>query len=133
MQLGAVTYNVLKDMDLETVIKTLEATGFEAVELRTTHKHGVEPAISEAERLRVKERFAHSKVRLVSYGTTCEFHAADPAERRKQVELAKQFIDLAHDTDAPGVKVRPNGLPGGVPKDTTIGNIAASLRELGDY
>ena len=31
MQLGAVTYNVLKDMDLETIIKTLEATGFEGV------------------------------------------------------------------------------------------------------
>ena len=40
--LGSVTYNLLKDYDVETIIKTLEATGFEAVELRTTHKHGVE-------------------------------------------------------------------------------------------
>ena len=30
MLLGAVTYNVLKDMDLETVITTLEGAGFEA-------------------------------------------------------------------------------------------------------
>jgi sugar phosphate isomerase/epimerase len=29
--------------------------------------------------------------------------------------------------------VRPNGLPKEVPVDTTIGNIGASLRELGDY
>ena len=35
MQLGAVTYNVLKDMDLETIIGTLEKAGFEGVELRT--------------------------------------------------------------------------------------------------
>ena len=133
MQLGAVTYNVLKDMDLETVIKTLETTGFEAVELRTTHKHGVEPSISEAERARVKGLFARSKVRLVSYGTTCEFHSPDPAERKKQVEIGKQFVDLAHDTGAWGVKVRPNGLPNGVAKETTIANIAAGLRELGDY
>jgi hydroxypyruvate isomerase len=133
MQLGAVTYNVLKDMDLETVIKTLETTGFEAVELRTTHKHGVEPSISEAERARVKGLFARSKVRLVSYGTTCEFHSPDPAERKKQVEIGKQFVDLAHDTGAWGVKVRPNGLPNGVPKETTIANIAAGLREVGDY
>src|SRR5215216_1645565 len=104
MQLGAVTYNVLKDMDLETLIKTLETTGFEAVELRTGHKHGVEPSISEAERARVKARFAQSKVRLLSYGTTCEFHAPDPAERKKQVELGKQFVTLAHDTGAWGVK-----------------------------
>jgi hypothetical protein len=59
MQLGAVTYNVLKDMDLDTIIKTLEATEIEVVELRTGHKHGVEPEISEAERGRVKARFEY--------------------------------------------------------------------------
>src|SRR5688572_28274707 len=133
MQLGAVTYNVLKDMDLETVIKTLEATGFEAVELRTTHKHGVEPSLSEAERARVKARFAQSKIRLLGYGTTCEFHSPDAGERKKQVEIAKQFVTLAHDTGAWGVKVRPNGMPNTVPKATTISNIAAGLREVGDY
>ena len=133
MQLGAVTYNVLKDMDLDTLIKTLEATGFEAVELRTTHKHGVEPGIPEAERMRVRGLFERSKVRLLSYGTICEFHSPDPAERKKQVETAKQFVQLAHDTGAWGVKVRPNGLPNGVPKETTISNIAAGLREVGDF
>jgi hydroxypyruvate isomerase len=133
MQLGAVTYNVLKDMDLETVIKTLEAAGFEGVELRTGHKHGVEPALSEAERQRVKERFSQTKVKLLSYGTTCEFQSTDAAERRRQVELARQFVTLAHDTNAIGVKVRPNGLAKGVPRETTIANIAAGLREVGDF
>jgi len=37
--LGSVTYNLLKDWDVETIIKTLEAVGFEAVELRTEHLH----------------------------------------------------------------------------------------------
>src|SRR6266536_4767635 len=76
-RLGSVTYNLLKDSDLETLIKMLEAVEFEAVELRTTHKHGVEPSISAAERERVKARFERSKVRLLSYGTTCEFLSAD--------------------------------------------------------
>jgi hydroxypyruvate isomerase len=133
MQLGAVTYNVFKDMDLETLIKTLEATGYEVVELRTGHKHGVEPGISEAERQRIKDRFEHSKVRLASFGTTCEFQSADPAERQRQVDLAKQFVTLAHDTAATGVKVRPNGFAKGVPKETTIANIARGLREVGDF
>jgi len=131
MQLGAVTYNVLKDMDLETLIKTMEATGLEVVELRTSHKHGVEPTLSEAERQRVKERFDHSKVKLLSFGTTCEFQSADPAERKRQIDTAKQFIRLAHDTGATGVKVRPNGFAKGVPKETTIANIAEGLREIG--
>jgi sugar phosphate isomerase/epimerase len=133
MLLGAVTYNVLKDWDLETVIKNLEAAGFAGVELRTTHKHGVEPSIGKEERRRVKERFERSKIRLVSFGSTCEFHSPDAAVRRQQVEIGKQWVDLAHDTGAWGVKVRPNGLPKEVPKETTIQNIAASLRELGEY
>src|SRR6185503_19411583 len=111
MLLGAVTYNVLKDWDLETIIKNLDAAGRE----------------------RVKARFARSKVRLLSYGSTSEFHSPDPAERRKHIESGKQFVDLAHDTGAWGVKVRPNGFPAAVPRETTIKNIAAGLRELGDY
>jgi hypothetical protein len=133
MLLGSVTYQVLQNMDLETVIRTLQGTGFDAVELRTTHKHGVEPSISAAERERVKSRFEHSKVRLLSYGTTCEFQSADPVERRKQIDLAKQFVELAHDTGAWGVKVRPNGLAKGVPRETTIQNIAAGLKEVGEH
>ncbi len=133
MHLGAVTYNVLKDWDVETIITKLEAAGFEAVELRTEHKHGIEPSITAAERDAVRKRFAGSKVRLLSYGTTCEFHSADPAVRRKNIDLGKQFVDLAHDTGAWGVKVRPNGFPKEVSRETTIENIGASLRELGDY
>ncbi len=133
MQLGAVTYNVLKDWDIEKIITTLEATGFSGVELRTEHAHKVEPSIGTEEREKVKLRFARSKVRLVSFGTTCEFHSPDAAVRRKQVETAKTFIDLAHDTGAWGIKVRPNGLPKEVSVDTTIGNIGACLKELGDY
>jgi sugar phosphate isomerase/epimerase len=134
MRLGAVTYNVLKDWDVETIIAKLEETGgFEAVELRTTHKHGVEPSLPPAERERVRRRFENSRIRLLSYGTVCEFHSPDAAVRRKNVADGKAFVDLAHDTGAWGIKVRPNGMPEGVPRETTIQNIAASLRELGDY
>jgi len=133
MRLGAVTYNVLKDWDLETIITNLEAAGFEAVELRTGHKHGVEPSLDAAGRERVRTRFLRSKIRLLSYGTTCEFHSPDPAVRRNNVEEGRRFVDLAHDTGAWGIKVRPNSLPKETPPETTIRNIAAALRELGDY
>lgn len=132
-QLGCVTYNLLQGMDLETLIATLEKSGLAAVELRTGHKHGVEPSIGPAQRTAVRERFQKSKIKLLSYGTTCEFQSPDAAERRRQVDIGKSFVDLAKDTGAMGVKVRPNGLPNGVPYETTIKNIAGGLRELGDY
>ena len=133
MRLGAVTYNVFKGMDLESTITLLEQVGFEAVELRTGTGHGVEPSISASERERVRERFARGKVKLWGLGSTCEFHSPDPAERSRQVEIGKSFVDLARDVGAVGVKVRPNRLPDDVPAETTVGNIAASLRELGYY
>lgn len=131
--LGSVTYNLLKDYDLETIIKTLEAVEFEAVELRTSHKHGVEPSISAAERTRVRRRFESSKVRLLSYGTTCRFQSPDPAERKQQLEIARQFVDLAHDTGALGIKLQPMGLPPNVPQQASIEYFGASMRELGEY
>src|SRR3954453_12572815 len=109
MMLGAVTYQVLENWDLETIIRNLEAAGFAAVELRTGHKHGVEPSLGPAERNSVRERFQASKIRLLRVGSTCEFHMPDAAERRRQVEIGKTWVDLAHDTGAWGVKVRPNG------------------------
>src|ERR1700741_3993299 len=68
--LGCITYNTLKDFDIETIIRVLEGAGFEGVELRTGDKHGVEPSISQEEGLKVRRRFEQSKIRLVSYGTT---------------------------------------------------------------
>jgi len=133
MLLGCVTYNVLQNMDVEAIIKTLEGAGLEAVELRTGHRHGVEPSLAADERRRVRERFERSRVRLLSLGTTCEFHSADPAERARQVETGKQFAVLAHDVGAWGIKVRPNGFPAEVPRERTIENIGNSLRDLGQY
>ena len=130
---GSVTYNVLKDFDLEAIIRLLEGAGFEAVELRTGHKHGVEPSIGREDRARVRRLFEASKVRLVSYGTTCRFQSPDAAERGKELETARQFVDLAHDTGAFGIKIQPMQFPAGVPVSTTIENFGASLRELGDY
>jgi len=49
-KLGLVTYELAKDWDIETIIQNCEAAGFEGVELRTTHRHGVEPSISKERR-----------------------------------------------------------------------------------
>ncbi len=133
MQLGAVTYNVLKDWDLETVIRNLEAAGYAAVELRTGHKHGVEPTLSAEQRENVKKRFQASKVKLLSYGSTCEFQSPDPKVVAQNIATAKEFIDLAHDTGAWAVKVRPNGFPKDVPQEKTIAQIGVALKELGKF
>ena len=54
-KIGTVTYNIAKDWDVDTIIKNLTAVGMEGVELRTTHKHGVELALTPAQRAEVRK------------------------------------------------------------------------------
>ncbi len=133
LKLGLVTYNLAKSWDVPEIIAKCEATGFEAVELRTTHAHGVEPTMTAQERRSVRERFAKSKVKLLSLGTTCEYHSPDPAEVQRNIEETKAFVRLAADVGAVGVKVRPNGFPEAVPKEKTIKQIGESLRQCGEF
>jgi sugar phosphate isomerase/epimerase len=130
-ELGLVTYNVVKDWDLPTILRVCESVGIAAVELRTTHKHGVEPSLSSAQRAEVKKRFADSSVRFWGCGSTCEFHSPDQAEVRKQIEECKRFVGLVADLGGTGVKVRPNGLPKEVPVEKTLEQIGRSLVECG--
>ena len=131
-KLGLVTYELAQDWDLETLIKNCEATGFEGVELRTTHRHGVEPSISKARREEVRKRFEDSRVRLVSLGSVCEYESPDPAVVRHNIEETSRFSELAHDLGAMGVKVRPNGFPPNVPHERTLDQIGRALAQCGE-
>ena len=131
--LGMVTYNLGKDWDLPTLIDSCEQTGFRSVELRTTHGHGVEPHLGREERVAIASRFGYSPVRLLSLGTACEFHSTDRSVVSRNIEETKQFVELAHDVGALGVKVRPNGIPDEVPESQTLNQIAEALGECGRH
>ncbi len=130
--LGLVTYNLAFNWDVETIIKNCEKTGFEGAELRTTHKHGVEPSLSKQERQEAKKRFADSSVRLVSLGTTCEYESPEPATVEKNIDETRRWCELAQDLGCLGVKVRPNGFPRGVPHEQTLEQIGRALARCGD-
>ena len=123
LRLGTITYNIAKDWDLPTILKRLEALKYEGVELRTTHAHGVEVDLSPAQRAEVKKRFDDSPVELAGMGSAFEYQATDPAVVRKNIEGTKEYVRLAHDLGAPGVKVRPNGVPKGADLDATLRQI----------
>jgi sugar phosphate isomerase/epimerase len=133
MRFGLVTYLWGKDMDLATLIDTCEKSKVLGVELRTQHKHGVEPSLSKAERVEVKKRFADSPVELVGYGSNAQFHENDPAKVKQNIELAKQYIQLMHDCGGSGVKVKPNGFVKDVPREQTIEQIGKALNEVAEY
>lgn len=133
MKLGTVTYNLAMDWDIATIIKNCTEAKFEGVELRTSHKHGVEVTLSKEERATVKKRFADSPVQLASLGSAFDYHTADQAKLKKDIEATKEYIVLAKDVGATGVKVRPNGFAKDVPQEKTLEQIGRSLRELGEF
>lgn len=130
---GLVTYLWGQDMDLPTVIDACTKSGLGGVELRTEHKHGVEPALTKAQRQEVRRRFADSPVTLVGYGSNAQFHENDPARLNANIELAKKYIQLMHDCGGSGVKVKPNSFVRDVPREKTIEQIGRALNEIAAY
>jgi len=133
MKLGLVTYQWAKDWDLPTLIANCERTGYLGVELRVDHAHKVETNLSTSQRAEVKKRFADSPVDCIGYGANFEYHSPDPAALRKNIEGTKEYIKLCKDIGATGIKVKPNGIPGEVPREKTIAQISASLNEVGKF
>ncbi len=131
IRFGLVTYMWGADWDLETLIRNCGTAGVSGVELRVDHAHKVDPSLSGPARAAVKAQFADSPVTLLGMGTNFEFHSADPAVVRKNLDGAREFVRLSHDIGGTGVKVKPNALPKEVPKEKTLNQIGRALAELG--
>src|SRR5512134_2823520 len=91
LHLGLVTYNVAKEWDLDTVLRLCREAGFDGVEFRTTHAHGIERTLTTAQRQDVKKKCADAGMRQTSLGSVCEFHSPDPAVVRKNVDDCREW------------------------------------------
>ena len=130
---GLVTYQWAKDWDLPTVIKNCEHAGVHGVELRTTHKHGVEPNLTDDQRAEVRKQFEASSVQFVGIGSDERFDNPDPAVLQKAIERTKDFVRLSHDVGGSGVKVKPDSFHPNVPHEQTIEQIGKTLNLVGEY
>ncbi len=110
LRLGLMTYLIGASWDIDTIIETLHATKLEHVELRTTHNHGVETDLSRAQRKEVKKRFSDANI-AISLASAFSYHHSDPAELRKNIEGTKEYLQLASDVGAEGIRVFPNAVP----------------------
>jgi sugar phosphate isomerase/epimerase len=133
MRLGLVTYLWASDWELPTLITNCEKTGVLGVELRTTHSHGVEPALNTRQRRNVKKRFADSPVVLVGIGSDERFDNPDPVVLTKAIEATKAFVKLSRDVGGTGVKVKPDSFHKDVPHEKTIEQIGRSLNIVGSF
>lgn len=133
LKIGLMTYLLGSKWDIETIIKNCTEAGYLSVELRTTHAHGVEIALTPAQRAEVRKRFEDSPIEKISLASAFAYHSPDPAELRKNIEGTKEYILLARDVGAFGIRVFPNALPENVPPEKTMEQIGKALAEVGKF
>ena len=133
LKLGLMTYNLGKEWDIETIIKNCSETGWVHAELRTTHKHGVEVTMNKQQRSEVKKRFEDSPMEAISLASAFRYHYTDPKVLRENIEGTKEYLQLAADVGALGIRVIPNEFPEGVSREKNMEQIGKSLAEVGEF
>ncbi len=131
LRYGMVTYLWGRDLRLGALLAACAEAELEGVELRTTHAHGVEPALDRAARRELRARIADTPVALVGLGSDERFDSPDPAMLEAAKRATRAFLELSADLGAGGVKVKPDGFHEGVERARTMAQIGAALGELG--
>jgi sugar phosphate isomerase/epimerase len=111
--------------------------GFKAIEVRgiqrqldlTKCKEFSSPQNIEASLKLMKEK----DLCFINLGASANLHFAEGAEREKNLEEARHFIDLAQKINCPYIRVFPNAFPKDQDKNETMTLIAKGLSELGNY
>lgn len=124
------------DWNFDEIVSFAAAHGYTGIELRgikreldlTKCKEFSSPENIKATMNQLRQK----GLQLVDLGSSCNLHIADAAERKKNLDDAKKFIDLAQQTGCPYVRVFPNNLPKD-DKEATLTLITKGLVELGDY
>ncbi|MEE2972513.1 MAG: sugar phosphate isomerase/epimerase family protein, partial [Planctomycetota bacterium] len=130
---GLVTYLWGRDLSLPVLLKACADTGLDGVELRTTHAHGVEPGIGEAEASAVRTQAEDAGVAIVGLGSNERFDSPDSRRVAAAIEATRGFIRASAAVGGGGVKVKPDSFHPGVEPGATIEQIALSLATLGPF
>jgi sugar phosphate isomerase/epimerase len=72
-------------------------------------------------------------LKFVDLGSSCALHFPKGADRTKNLDEGKRFIDLAEKLNCPYVRVFPNQLPKDRDRQESLNLIIDGLKELGTY
>src|SRR5215472_3908110 len=122
--------------DWNTIVRNTSGWGFAALELRGIQDQMDLPKCAEFSGTRLNatlQDLSAAGLNISDLGASAQMHEPDPAKRAKHMDEARRFIDLAHQLNAPYVRVFPNQFIKGEDHKVTIDRICNGLRELGEY
>jgi len=125
------------DWSFEKIVAFARANNYDGIEIRGIQR---EMELTKANPFNSKENIAASlklmhdnSLEFVNLGSSATLHFPEGAERRKNIEEGKRFIDLAQQLSCPYIRVFPNNFPKDQDKNVTKELIAKGLLELGNY
>ncbi len=125
------------DWTFKSIVDFARANGYNGLELRGILRELDLPKCYEfnsVENIQSSLKLMEdNELKFVNLGSSTNLHQPEGAERRKQIDDGKRFIDLAHQLDCPYVRVFPNNFPKDQDKNAAIDLISKGLIELGNY
>ncbi len=120
----------------ETILEQADRLGYPAVELR-----GVAgemdltkvPPLSGRRLAGSRRQLADRGLVVPVLGASAFMHAREPAERARQLDEGRRYVDLAHALGATYVRIFPNLVPKGDARPDVVARIVDGSRELAGY
>ena len=121
---------------LHRILDEAAGLGYAAVELR-----GVEGQMDLTKRpefqgtriAETRDCFAARGIAISDLGASARMHEPEPDARAAQLDEGRRFVDLAAALRVPYVRVFPDKLVPGEPREKTVARIVEGLRTLGDH
>jgi len=125
------------DWDFKQVMDFAAAHDYQGIELRGIKRQMDLPLCDEfktSESRKTTLRMMKDKgLRFVDLGSSANMHFPEGAERTKNLDESKRFIDLANEIECPFIRVFPNDFAKGQEKNATMDLMAANLLTLAQY
>lgn len=124
------------DWPFEKIIAFAKANKYKALELRGILRQmdlSLVPEFSDENIRHTKKQMKKNGLRFINLGSSATMHIREDADRKKNLEEGRRFIDLAQKLDCPFIRVFPNNLLKDEPKETTLARIGEGIYQLAQY
>ena len=88
---------------LAQLLSAARTYGYDGLEPRTGHAHGIDLSASASERVEIRRQAQDSGVALCCLALSCRY--TDPADVEQQVDETRRYVDLAADLEIPRLRV----------------------------
>ena len=129
MRVSYTTYSA-PAWSLERHIAVATETGCHGLELRNLDGQPIDPAMPEDRRTAIFDAIVDAGLEICVVGSGCRFARPSADDRRRAVEHAVAFVELADAWDAPIVRVFGGSYDPGPADDEVNGWVAEALRQV---